>query len=603
MKKDLIREGDPLAARKRLSELLNVVSAAEREIRELVSAHPGAFDHFSPCESGLKEDESTWRLTLDLRERVKELRTLYRVAESLRKPEASLPEVLAAVAGIIPGGFLRPGVTGATIFYDDRTYVSPGFREAGPELREKLMVRGVWRGEIRVVYGGEMAGAETSPFLKEEAALLKSLADLLCSYLTRVEAEASLMHSERNFRLLAESMPLMVWTAKPDGAVDFASRAMHHYTGLSPQADPGEHWQRVLHPDDLQPCLDVWGAAVAAEREYVTEFRIWRAADRTFRWHHVRAVPGRDPNGRVFKWFGTAIDIHDFKETERKAREMAARLTATLESIADGFLSLDREYRFTFLNAPAARMLAVDPKDSLGCSPDARIAPELARPLLDNASEALKGMSPVEFEVRLAEGGLAYAFRCYPYGQGVTVYLRDVTEKRALEDRLLRSQRMESLGTLAGGIAHDLNNLLTPVLMGTELLEESVSDDSLLPVIRQIENSARRGSSLVRQVLTFSRGTSGERRTLAVSDLVAEVEALVRTAFPKDISFLCRVHKGLELVGDPTQMNQVLVNLAVNARDAMPGGGTLELIAGRSHLSAEEAERYDGVAPGDYIRN
>jgi len=164
----------------------------------------------------------------------------------------------------------------------------------------------------------------------------------------------------------------------------------------------------------------------------------------------------------------------------------------------------------------------------------------------------------------------------------------DITERKALEAQMLRGQRMESLGALASGIAHDLNNVLAPVVLGAQLLRSAVKGEGELRTLSDIETSARRGAEIVRQVLTFARGVEGERLALQPRHLLDEMEAIAANTFPKNIQVETEIAPNLWPVhGDVTQLHQALMNLCINARDAMPDGGTLTLRAS----NVEDIER------------
>jgi two-component system, cell cycle sensor histidine kinase and response regulator CckA len=181
---------------------------------------------------------------------------------------------------------------------------------------------------------------------------------------------------------------------------------------------------------------------------------------------------------------------------------------------------------------------------------------------------------------------------------GVTT---DITERKEVQQQVLRAQRLESLGTLAGGVAHDLNNALAPILMATELLRLQFGQTgaSHLDVI---EGSARRGAGMVRQLLTFARGSDGERLILQPRKLFAEMEKLIRGTFPKNIHLKTEFPKQLpSVIGDPTQLHQVLLNLCVNARDAMPKGGLLTLKAGAVEIDHVYAAAVPDAKPGRYV--
>ena len=162
----------------------------------------------------------------------------------------------------------------------------------------------------------------------------------------------------------------------------------------------------------------------------------------------------------------------------------------------------------------------------------------------------------------------------------VLVINSDVTERKLIEAQLLRTQRMESIGTLAGGIAHDLNNVLAPIMMGIDLLNMRVDEDGLRSVLDRMAGSARRGADLVKQVLTFARGHEGEKTVVQLAHLLKEMNKIVVETFPRNITIQTSASNKLwPVMADATQLHQVLLNLCVNARDAMPDGGTITIEA------------------------
>jgi PAS domain S-box-containing protein len=185
--------------------------------------------------------------------------------------------------------------------------------------------------------------------------------------------------------------------------------------------------------------------------------------------------------------------------------------------------------------------------------------------------------------------------------QSVFAINTDITEKRQLEAQFLRAQRLESIGALASGIAHDLNNVLAPILMGAPLLREMSNDETSRQLLKTMESSALRGAAIVRQVLTFARGVEGERVALQPRHLLREMEGIAKETFPKSIRIESDVASDLwPVLGDSTQLHQVLMNLCVNARDAMPGGGVLTLGAANIVLTKETAGKIPGAQPGSY---
>ncbi|MEZ0385823.1 MAG: ATP-binding protein, partial [Verrucomicrobium sp.] len=187
--------------------------------------------------------------------------------------------------------------------------------------------------------------------------------------------------------------------------------------------------------------------------------------------------------------------------------------------------------------------------------------------------------------------------------QSILAINTDITDKKKLEQQFLRAQRMESIGTLAGGIAHDLNNVLSPITMAIDLLKLSVTGEMNQELLATVADSARRGAEMVRQVLSFARGMDGQRILIQVRHLVKDLEKIIRDTFPKSINLRMRLDPDLmPLLGDATQLHQVLLNLCVNSRDAMPGGGEITITAQNVRLTPQEAARHLDAHAGQYVR-
>ncbi|MEQ9103538.1 MAG: PAS domain S-box protein [Rhodothermales bacterium] len=650
-------------------------------------------------------------------------------------------------------------------------------------------------------------------------------------------SEESVAALEARLRQVSEALPIHVWTADPEGEVDFANSSFLTFTGADKEEGDIQNWQKFVHPDDMKTGQMVWDRAHAASSSYTNEMRL-RHHTGEYRWLQVHASPIRDEGGRISHWFGTAIDIHETKRLER-------RLKTILESITDAFFTLDRNWRFTYINAEAERLLHRERGELLGTM------------IWDEFPEAVGTESDIEYNRAMREGvsrhfiqhypplGRWFEANAYPSEEGLAVYFRDITkqyedeqqlrlqraaleaaansiaitdrdgrliwvnpsfamtygleeedvtgrkpgdligsglhdkaffedmwetilagnvwsgeiinrrtdgsliseemtitpvrdatgeiaqfiaikqdvtvrreserklreqaalldkatdailvreldhtivywnrsaetlygwtakeaigqsieqllysdptafraatettlsagewsgeldqitqdgreitvqgrwtllrdgdgrpqsilaintditEKKHLEQQFLRAQRMESIGTLAGGIAHDLNNLLSPIMMGVDILKDGESDERRLKVIESMRQSVQRGSHLVRQVLSFARGVDGARVTLFLDQVVREVESMVGTSMPRNV----RVTRSTALdlwpvLGDPTQLNQVVLNLALNAADAMPDGGTVTISTENVEVDAQYAVMNHDVRPGRYV--
>jgi len=180
--------------------------------------------------------------------------------------------------------------------------------------------------------------------------------------------------------------------------------------------------------------------------------------------------------------------------------------------------------------------------------------------------------------------------------------VRDVTAHRMLEKQYLQAQRLESIGTLAGGIAHDLNNVLTPIMMAVALLERKVVEPELLRLLAILSKSTEHGAQLIKQVLAFARGTGGVREAVDLGKVIGEVVALLRQTLPRTITLETEVAPDLvPLSADATQLGQILMNLGVNARDAMPEGGRLTIRARQCEVAAALAASHPGARPGPHV--
>jgi PAS domain S-box-containing protein len=178
----------------------------------------------------------------------------------------------------------------------------------------------------------------------------------------------------------------------------------------------------------------------------------------------------------------------------------------------------------------------------------------------------------------------------------------DITDKKQAEAQYFRAQRMESIGTLAGGIAHDLNNMLSPIMMAVELLKMKVTDAASQSILTTLQASAERGAEMVKQILSFARGTEGQRVPLQVKPVVHDIEKMVQHTFPKSIELQTSIPTDLwPILADATQLHQIMMNLCVNARDAMPHGGQLTITAENRSLGENYAQMNIESKPGPYV--
>jgi two-component system cell cycle sensor histidine kinase/response regulator CckA len=298
-------------------------------------------------------------------------------------------------------------------------------------------------------------------------------------------------------------------------------------------------------------------------------------------------------------------------EAERRiAQERIREQAALIDAAHDAILVQTIDGAVTYANPSAERLFG----RSLAELREHSALQDLFSPQPDLAARAravaLKdGDWNGELLLRAASGAILIASSRWTLirdgcGQPKALLLvnRDVSEQKALEAQFLRTQRMNTIGALAAGMAHDLNNALAPVLMGVQILRRNAVDDESRRMLQMIEDSTHRGAGMVRQVLHFARGGAASAETVDLAGLVRDLEHLVRDTFPHGIKLETFLPPDLRPVrGRPTELHQILLNLAVNARDAMPAGGRLTFAADNVELSAEEAAAIPGGRPGRFV--
>ena len=319
----------------------------------------------------------------------------------------------------------------------------------------------------------------------------------------------------------------------------------------------------------------------------------------------VRVNVARDGEGHVVTKTIVCTDLREQQRAEGKIEEQAA----LLDHAQDAIIVHDLNGRVTYWNNSARRVFGWTVDEALG----QRVRDLLhddGEPFDDAMAELLRhGAWTGELTQRnkdgsevLVEGRWTIVRDDFGDPKSVLSINTDITEKKMLEAQFLRSQRMESIGTLAGGIAHDLNNVLGPIIMAVDLFKLKMTDPRDLELLETVAVSAQRGVDMVKQVLSFARGIEGQRALIRPPQLLKELARIVRDTFSKSITVLVSVSEETwNVLGDYTQLHQVLLNLCVNARDALPNGGILQLSASNTHIDPQFAAMHPDARPGSYV--
>ena len=477
---------------------------------------------------------------------------------------------------------------------------------------------GRWTGEtiLRTLSGDDLDVSITIAVQRVTAGQPLHFVTILCDTSTRVRAESALRDSEARARFLADAVPTQVWTSDSRGVIDYANQCACKYAGLDLDAVKAMHWTDIVHADDRAGAKSLWAASRESGAPFHAELRL-RRADGVFRWHTVRASRMCDAAGATLQWFGTSADIDDARSTSHALEQERAFLAAVLENLSDGIVACDADARLTLFNR-ATREFHGLPESRI---PSEEWADHYALYHVDGRTplqrsdvplfRALQGEEVRDAEIVIAPRTLpARTVRCSGRPlragdgtiTGAVVILHDVTDTRRLEGQLRQAQKMEAVGQLAGGVAHDFNNLLTAISFSVEFLRAEVPPDHVLRAdIDQIGEAAERAATLTSQLLAFGRRQMLQPRPVNLNDSVASVMRMLPRLIRADIKLRSSSdEREAWTVVDPGQVEQVIVNLILNARDALPDGGEILVATHVVALTTEVVHPHGVIHAGDY---
>ncbi len=407
--------------------------------------------------------------------------------------------------------------------------------------------------------------------------------------------------SQAEWRLQSESLPMILWVGETDGLLSYLNRFTADYTGAEGPDLLGAGWLQYVHPDDQGATVARWQASLQSGEPYETEFRV-RRKDGASRWHFVRAVLVELPSGRKL-WYGTAIDIQDIRDEQEASSRLSARLAETMESVTDGIFVLDRDWRVRYLNRPAEILAERSRDELLGRVIWDEFPAARGSVFQEEYERCLRDGVPVRFEAEYGPLAKMVEVSAYPADEGIVVYLRDISEQHRLAGQLEQAQRMDSLGQLTGGVAHDFNNLLTVILGNAELLAEQHADDTQQRLmVDMIASAARRGGEMTQRLLAFARKQALVPQPADLNRQVRQFAPLLERALGEHIEIELVHAAGLwPAMVDVGQLEVALLNLTVNARDAMPAGGKLTIETSNAWLDETYAARHSEVVAGQYV--
>ncbi len=484
-----------------------------------------------------------------------------------------------------------------------------GHMEPGDAERMRVALDRAWatgepfREEVRVVLpdGSERWIIKMGEALftgdEEVARLHGTVQDI-----TRWKQVERAANAHRNrFSQLASSLPIQVWMADADGRMEFFNDEVLRYTGFAHNDLLADQWLSVIHPQDLDGVNAQWSHSVATGDPYKFDFRV-RGADGIYRWFHAVGQATHDADTDTIRWWGSSVSIHETRTLREEADELARDRETILESMKDGVYALDPDFRIVYLNASAETILDHPREELVGRiiwevfpTSEKTAAAVITRSMEHRVSEQLT------YHSEILDRWLDLSVT--PSGVGVTVFLRDVTEVRSMSERLAQSQRLETVGQLTGGIAHDFNNLLTVVLGGADALasEECLTDDAR-EMAAMISQAAERGADLTHRLLAFGRRQALEPRSVDLTERLRSLEPILRRTIGEQVSIVVTPSEEPSIAEvDPAQYDNAVLNLVLNARDAMPNGGTLLIEVETKTFDETYTSANAELEPGTYV--
>lgn len=430
---------------------------------------------------------------------------------------------------------------------------------------------------------------------------------------TREQMQRVLEDSEERFRSLSSAAPIGILQTNADGICLYVNSRWKEMSGYNLEACLGNGWMQAIHPEDRTTFHQAWENCLHNGSGELPEFRLLTPRRKT-RWVTARVSAMKSGTGEIIGYVCTSEDITERKLTEQKIREQAA----LLDIASDAISVRDLTNRILYWNHGAERLYGWKAAEIIGHEASQILKPQglsiedAMRQLLQQGEwrgevhKVTKSHKPVIVEARWTlvkdEAGQP---------QCILVVDTDVTEKKQLETQFYQAQRLESLGILASGLAHDLNNIFTPILAIAYMLrfQQKSLDAKAHDQLRLIEESAKRGTNMVKQVLTLTRSSNGDKTIVNLTEVLWEVINIVQGSFPKIIEVCPNIpdpdyseHALRSVLADSTQLTQVFMNLCVNARDAMPEGGVLTITAENVFVDDAIAHTNLDAQVGNYVQ-
>ena len=554
--------------------------------------------------------------TKDLGERVKELNCLYGISNLVEKPDISLEEIFQGLVDLIPLSWQYPEITCSRMFLDDEEYKTENFKETNWKQSSEIFVTGKRMGVLEIYSLEEKPEINEGPFLKEERNLIDAITERLGHIIERKQLEEALRESESLHRLHFENVSDVIYSVDPELKITNISPSVERVLGYKPEELIGRPFQELnlLAPEYLEQAASDTMHVLGGERITSAVYQ-FIARDGIKKWGEVSGAPViRD--GQIVALISVARDITERKQAEEALLQSEEKYRTVLESNPDPVVVYDMEGRVIYLNPAFTRVFGWSLEERLGKKIDNFVPEENwpeTRMMINKVTTLGESFSGLETRRYTKEGNIldiSISGSCYRDQEGNVaasiINLRDITEQKRLEDQLQNARKMEAMGLMAGGVAHDLNNILSGLVSYPELLLMDLPEDSpLRKPIKTIQESGMRAADVVEDLLTIARGVASGKEVLNLNTMVeeyldsAEHHKLEKihplTAFKTELE-----SELLNITGSASHVKKILMNLIVNASEAIEGKGTVAVSTINRYLD-QPLKGYEDVRIGEYV--
>ncbi|HZE21841.1 MAG TPA: PAS domain S-box protein, partial [Desulfobaccales bacterium] len=418
----------------------------------------------------------------------------------------------------------------------------------------------------------------------------------------RKQAEEALRQSEERFRDITENAAEWVWEVDPQGRYTYSSPVMEQLLGYKPEEVLGKYFYDFFLPDQREELKNVALEVFLTRKPFRDFLNPNLHKNGQIVWLSTSGIPILDDQGNLQGYRGADIDITARMEAEELSRNLITKSPVGIYLIQNG--------KFQQVNQLFFTTTGYSQDDFLDLEPLELVHPEDREATRENAVKMLKGLSsgPYEYRILTRDGETKWimerlATLQYRGERAALGYFMDITERKQLEAQFLQAQKMEAVGRLAGGVAHDFNNLLMAITGYGELMRANVvQGDPLYDYLENILKAGHQAAALTQQLLTFSRRQIVRPQKLDLKQAVLDLEPMLRRLIGEDIDLEILTGPDPAAVkADPSQLSQIIMNLVVNARDAMPRGGRLTLKTGPVDINQNHPTRFGTIPPGPYV--